>query len=338
MILVTGGTGLVGAHLLFQLTQNGENVRALKRSSSDIQKTRKIFSYYSENYESLLNKIEWVDGDILDYDSILNCLEGVDFVFHAAASVSFQSSDKSSLINTNILGTENIVNAALEIKIKKLLHVSSIGSLGRAGNNGIVTENSQWNSKKTSVYSTSKYQAEMEVWRGIAEGLNAVIINPSIILGPGDWNSGSSKLFTTMYEGLKFYSTGTNGFVDVNDVVSAMILLMNSDTSGERFILNSENISYKDLFYWMAEGLNVKPPKYKATNFLSEIAWRILFVKGLISGKKSSITKETAVTANQIYNYSNKKIKKAISIEFMEIKESLMKNARLFLLDNKKES
>lgn len=335
MILVTGGTGLVGAHLLFRLTQNGENVRALKRSSSDIQKTRKIFSYYSENYESLLNKIEWVDGDILDYDSILNCLEGVDFVFHAAASVSFQSSDKSSLINTNVLGTENIVNAALEMKTKKLLHVSSIGSLGRAGTDGVVTEESQWNSKKTSVYSTSKYQAEMEVWRGIAEGLNAVIINPSIILGPGDWNSGSSKLFTTMYEGLKFYSTGTNGFVDVNDVVSSMILLMNSDISGERFILNSENISYKDLFYWMAEGLNVKPPKFEAGRFLSEIGWRLLFVKGLISGKKSSITKETAVTANQDYNYSNKKIKKAISIEFIGIKESLLRNARLFVLDNK---
>jgi nucleoside-diphosphate-sugar epimerase len=333
MILVTGGTGMVGAHLLFRLVSNGEKVKALKRNSSDIQKTKKTFSYYSENFESLFNEIEWVDGDILDYQSILDCMEGVDFVFHVAATVSFQSGDKNSLVKTNVLGTENIVNAGLEMKVKKLLHVSSIGSLGRAGTDGVVTEDSQWNAKKTSAYSTSKFQAEMEVWRGIAEGLNAVIINPSIILGPANWNTGSSKLFSTMYDGLKFYSTGTNGFVDVEDVVSAMILLMNSEISGERFIINSENISYKDLFYWMAEGLNVKPPKYEAGRFLSEIAWRLLFVKGLISGKKSSITKETAVTANQTYNYSNEKIKGKIRINFMSVKKSLMKNSKLFLKD-----
>lgn len=335
MILVTGGTGLVGGHLLFNLTNSGENPKALKRHLSDIQKTKKIFSYYSEDFENLFSRIEWVDGDILDYDSLIDAMDDVDYVYHAAASVSFESSDKNSLVTTNIQGTANIVNAALAKKVKKLLHISTIGSLGRAESDGIVTEETEWNSKKTSVYSTSKYQAELEVWRGMAEGLNAVIINPSIILGPGDWDSGSAKLFTTMYDGLKFYSTGTNGFVDVEDVVRSMVILMNSDISGERFILNSENISYKQVFTWMAEALKMAPPKYKAGRFLSEIGWRLLWLNGFITGKKSSITKETAVTACQTYRYSNEKIIKATKMHFIPVKESIIKNAKLFRRDKK---
>lgn len=334
MILVTGGTGLVGSHLIYSLVTSGETPVVLKRSSSDISKTKKVFSYYSDDAENLFNKIKWVDGDILDYTSVLDAMEGITNVYHTAASVSFQSSDKNNLIATNIKGTANIVNAALEKKINKLLHVSTTGALGRADNNDIITEDNHWNSRKSSVYSTSKYHAEMEVWRGIAEGLNAVIINPSIILGPGDWNSGSSKLFSTMYNGLKFYSFGSNGFVDIVDVAKAMLLLMNSKISDERYIINSENISYKQFFLWMAESLNISPPKYKATKFLSKIVWRLLWAKGLITGKKSTITRETAETASQLYNYSNDKFVKKTSFKFMPIRESLEKNAKLFLKDN----
>ncbi len=331
MILVTGGTGLVGSHLLYKLIIAGEKPLALKRPSSDISRTKKVFSYYSDNSDALFNKIVWVDGDILDYSSILDAMNGVSKVYHTAASVSFQSSDKQNLIATNITGTANIVNAALEKNISKLLHISTIGALGRAESSGAVTEDTHWNSKKTSIYSTSKYNAEMEVWRGIAEGLNAVIINPSIILGPGEWNTGSSKLFSTMYNGLKFYSIGSNGFVDVEDVVESMMQLMQSEIVAERFIVNSENISYKQFFTWMANSLNIAPPKYKAGVFLSGIGWRLLWVKGVITGKNSTITRETAETACQLYNYSNSKIKKELGIEFMSVKDSLDKNSKLFL-------
>lgn len=334
MILVTGGTGLVGSHLIFRLITSGETPIALKRPFSDVSKTKKVFSYYSKDAENLFNKITWVDGDILDYHSVLDAMEGASHVYHTAASVSFQSSDKKTLIETNIRGTANIVNAALEKKIKKLVHVSTIGALGRAGSNGIVTEDTHWNSKKSSVYSTSKYHAEMEVWRGIAEGLNAIIINPSIILGPGDWNNGSSKLFSTMYNGLKFHSIGSNGFVDVEDVAKAMILLMKSKVSGERYIINSENISYEQFFYWMAESLNVAPPKYRAGTFLSGIGWRLLWAKSLLTGIKPTITRETAETACQLYNYSNKKFVKETGFKFMPVRESLDKNAKFFLKDN----
>lgn len=333
MILVTGGTGLVGSHLLYKLVVSGEKPTALRRSSSDISIVKKVFSYYSDNPDILFNRINWVKGDILNYYEVLDAMEEVNHVYHAAASVSFQSSDKQNLIDTNIIGTANVVNAALEKKIDKLLHVSTIGALGRADASGIVTEETQWNSKKSSVYSTSKYHAEMEVWRGIAEGLNAVIINPAIILGPGNWDTGSSKLFSTMYNGLPFYSTGTNGFVDVEDVAQAMILLMNNTVNGERFIINSENITYKQLFTWMADSLQVEPPKYQAGKILSDIGWRALWVKSLFTGKKSSITKETAETANQLYNYSNKKIIESTGIKFINIKDSLAKNAKLFLKD-----
>lgn len=334
MILVTGGTGLVGSHLIYKLIIAGETPVVMKRSTSDISKTKKVFSYYADDVENLFSRVKWIDGDILDYSSVLDAMEGITHVYHTAASVSFQSSDKNTLIATNIRGTANIVNAALEKKISKLLHISTIGALGRADATGIVTEETHWNSKKSSVYSTSKYHAEMEVWRGIAEGLNAVIINPSIIIGPGDWNSGSSKLFTTMHNGLKFYSIGSNGFVDVEDVVTAMILLMKSEISGHRFIINSENISYKQFFNWMAESLNVDAPKYKAGVFLSGIVWRLLWAKGLLTGKISTITKETAETACQNYNYSNEKIIEETGIEFMSVRKSLEKNVKLFLKDH----
>ncbi len=335
MIFVTGGTGLLGSHLLYRLVTSGETPLALKRPTSDISITRKVFSYYCTNVDELMNKVQWVEGDILDYSSIAEIIEDVNEVYHTAATVSFKPSDKKKLLSINVQGTANVVNASLEYKIRKLVHVSSIGTLGRADTNGLVTEETHWNSKKSSVYSTSKYSAELEVWRGIAEGLNAVIVNPSIIIGPGNWNSGSSKLFTTMYNGLMFYSSGTNGFVDVNDVVVAMTKLMQGSFSGERFIINSENVSYESLFHIMAKELNVTPPRYKATKFLSEIAWRLLYIKSLITGRQSTITRETAETANQAYRYSNKKILDSIGIKFMTIEESLKRNARLFLLDHK---
>lgn len=330
MIFVTGGTGLVGSHLLYKLVEKGSSPIALKRSSSDINKTLNTFSYYSDDAVNMFEKIQWVEGDLLDYRLLEEQTIGIDQVYHCGAAVSFQSGDKYILKDINVEGTANIVNACLENKVSKLVHVSSIGTFGRADADGVVTEETHWNNKKTSVYSTSKYHAEMEVWRGIAEGLNAVIVNPSIIIGPGNWNTGSSKLFTTMCNGLKFYTSGTNGFVDVIDVAEIMIRLMESDISDQRFILNSENISYKELFFTMAKELGVPPPKYQANSLMSEIAWRLLAIKSLFTGKKSTITRETAETANQLYNYSNNKIREALNYNFMPIHDSIVRTAKIF--------
>jgi len=307
MILVTGGTGFIGSHLLYHLVTSGKRVRAIKRNSSSLIQLHKTFQYYSSSPEKLLDKIEWIEGDILDISSLLKAFADIQQLYHTAAVVSFHGNDKQQLIHTNINGTANVVNAALEMKVGKLCHVSSIGALGRAESNGTVDENCNWNSKKSSVYSTSKHEAEREVWRGIAEGLNAVIINPSIVLGPGNWSAGSPQVFQTMWKGLKFYTSGTNGFVDVNDVAKAMIILMEGNFHNERFILNSENVSYKDFFGWMADAMKLPKPKYKAGPFLSGLSWRALKVLTFFTGKRSSITKETAETANQKYQYSNQK-------------------------------
>jgi nucleoside-diphosphate-sugar epimerase len=275
-IFVTGGTGLLGSHLLYKLICDGYEPMALKRTTSDTDKTLRTFCYYSEKGNELFKKIRWIDGDLLDYQLLLDQIKVAGYVYHCAAAVSFQSADKNELKEINVQGTANIVNACIEKGVSKLLHVSSIGTLGRADAREVVTEETYWNNKKTSIYSTTKYYAEMEVWRGMAENLNAVIVNPSIILGPGNWDEGSSKLFSTVYNGLKFYTQGTNGFVDVNDVCNIMIQLMKSEIKGERFILNSENVAYKDIFGWMAHELGVSTPKYEATRFISELAWRAL--------------------------------------------------------------
>ena len=335
-ILVTGGTGFVGAHLLYHLTLTGKTVVAIKRSTSSTNLTEKIFSTYAPFSDEQWQRIQWVDADILDITSLQEIFTGVDQLYHAAAIVSFQNQEKSNIEKVNRVGTANVVNIALEKHIKKMVYVSSIGTLGRAQQLEEVTESNFWNNKKTSNYSRSKYEAEQEVWRGMAEGLPAVIINPSIIIGPGIWSHGSPQLFNTMWNGLKFYTLGSNGFVGVNDVVRVMTTLMESELVGERFIVSSETIAYEQFFNWMADALGIARPRFKAGRILSALSWRLLALKGMVTGKKTSITRETAQTANQQYAYSNAKIVAATGIEFTPIKKCIEETAEIFLKDRRK--
>jgi nucleoside-diphosphate-sugar epimerase len=283
MILITGANGLVGSYLCRYLLNKGEKIRALKRTTSDLKLVNDI-----------KGNIEWVDGDILDVSSLEKAMEGIEKIYHCAALISYAAADRKKLMQINVEGTANVVNIALDKKIGKLLHVSSIAALGRAGVNGeIVTEDTPWNhSRLTSDYSVSKFLAEREVWRGIAEGLNAVMINPSVIVGAGNWNSGSCRLITTVHKGFKFYTDGITGYVDVRDVVKISCLLMQSDVSAERFIVNAEDIIYRDYLFQVADALNVKRPQYKAGKFLSGVAWRAEWVKSriklfIVSAQKS---------------------------------------------------
>jgi dihydroflavonol-4-reductase len=250
MILVTGGTGMLGAHLLYKLTKSNSKIRATKRKSSDLSMVERIFSYFDNDYKSLFEKIEWMEADILDPESILTVMKDVDFVYHSAAMVSFDPSDYDKLLHVNIKGTKNVVNAALEHGVKKFCHVSSTSALGDAINGESITEETFRNPKmKHSGYSISKYLSELEVWRGITEGLNAVIVNPSVVLGAGNWETGSPSIFSAVNDGMRFYTEGSMGYVDVVDVVEIMIRLMESEISGERYIVSAENISFKDFFY-----------------------------------------------------------------------------------------
>ncbi len=335
MKLVTGATGLVGSHLLLELSNKGFAVRAMKRSGSDMSLVNKVFGLYAPNPLKQLSAIEWVEADLTDISLLEELLEGVDGVFHCAAVVSFHPSRKREMMLTNVKGTANVVNALLRVGGVPLCHVSSIAALGRSENNDAVTEENLWkNSGSNSLYSVSKYAAEREVWRGIAEGLEAVIVNPSVILGPGSWHAGSSELFALVWKGLKFYTPGINGYVDVRDVARAMVLLTEKKIYGQRFILSAANLSYLELFSMMAEGLGKPKPTIAVSPWMAEIAWRLMAVKGFFTGKTPAITRETARSSLARKTYSSEKFTRTSGMDFMPIRQSVGDICQIFLKDH----
>jgi dihydroflavonol-4-reductase len=335
MILVTGGTGLVGTHLLHDLTKSGKKVRALKRNSSDISNVKKVFSYYSADSENLLKNIEWVNADLSDVYSLLEAMEGVTEVYHCAAMVSFETKKEAEMMKINIEGTANMVNAALEKNISKFCHVSSIAAIGRAERGELTTEETFWKSSPdNSNYSISKYGAEREVWRAAEEGLNVIIVNPSLIIGGGNWTQSSSNMFSKGHKGIKYYSSGENGFVDVRDVSALMIKLMNSNIFNQRFLLNAENDSFKNYFDIMHEAFGKSKPSIKAGAFLTGFAWRAEKVRCALTAATPLITKETAQSANRISRFSNEKIVKAFpDFKFILMEQSVKDTCKLYLKD-----
>lgn len=324
MILVTGGTGLLGSHLIFDLLKTNDKIVAIKRENSNLANIKHVFNVYSKNADDLLNKIEWINADLCDYETIFIALDGIDKVYHCAAMVSYNKSDRDALYENNVTGTANIVNACIEKKIKKLCYASSIAALGVTDGNSLITENTLWeDSGQNSNYSKSKYFAEIEVWRGIAEGLCSVMVNPSVILGSGVGETSANKLFNLVRKGLKYYTNGRTGFVDVRDVSKVMILLMESDICSERFIVNSENIIWKDFFTMVAESIGKNPPKNYASPFMTGIAWRTTKFLSLIKGTNPSFTKETARTSHKLLQYSNEKLLTKFSLEPIKIIDSI---------------
>jgi nucleoside-diphosphate-sugar epimerase len=332
MILVTGGTGLLGAHLLFELSAGEEKIRALKRPTSSLQSVKEIFSFYdSENADVRFSKIEWVDGTLDDVFALEDALMGVDKVYHCAALVSFDARDRDALMKINAEGTANLVNACLDAEVKKLCHVSSTAAIGRTKENAIITEKTVWkNAPENTWYAISKYNAEREVWRGIEEGLPAVIVNPCVILGPADWNTGSSAMFRNAYKGMKFYTEGANAVVDVRDVVQCMKTLMESNIEAERYLIIGENISFRNLFDKIALAFGKKPARYKAGKLLSGFAWRLERIRTFIFGGKALLTKETARAAHRTHVYDAGKIKKQLGIDFRTADEAIKNAVRFF--------
>lgn len=332
MILLTGGTGIVGSHLLYELTLSGKRVRALYRKSSRMEITESIFQWYNpEGFRKQLDMIDWVPGDVSDVFSLRDAVKGVKQVYHCAAVVSFVPTERPKMLKINIEGTANLVNACLLEGVQKFCHCSSIAAVGRPDKGTWVDESLIWKtSRKNSWYSISKFGAEREVWRGSEEGLDVVIVNPSVIIGPGDPNRSSARLFTTVKNGLRFYSSGSTGFVDVRDVALCMKILMERDIANERYIINSENISYRELFGIIARHARVKPPFFKAGKFLSEIAWRMEKIRSLITRSNPLITRETARSANSNYQFSNEKAMNELGMTFRSIDEAAQNTAGFF--------
>lgn len=336
MILVTGATGLVGSYLLYDLLQNHESVRALLYNQNSLNRTRRIFESLGADAETLLARVDWVKGDVLDVLAIEKAMQGVKKVYHCAAIVSFDPKDHQLMMKINVEGTANVVNAALEAGVEKLCHVSSIAALGRTENSPVIDEKSQFKTGKyNSKYSLSKYMAEREVWRGTAEGLQAVIVNPSIILGYGHPEKGSTRMFTTIYKNSLFYGQGTNGFVGVEDVVRAMVQLMDSPVKNERFVVSGGDYSYREVFSIIARGFGKAEPRYPVPAAILEIVWRFEWLRGKITGTRPLITRETARTSKGNYQYSSKKLHCTLQFEYTPLEETILKTCRLIENDIK---
>ena len=325
MILVTGATGLVGGNLIWQLLQQNERVVAIRRATSKLEPLYHIFSFYTSDPEAYMARIDWRIADVLDSGSLNAAMQEITVLYHCAAVVSFVD-NAGILLDTNVIGTKNVVEAALKHGVAKLCFVSSIAACGHEKGNSPIDENSIWEDRENrSLYSRSKYYSELEVWLGIEKGLTAVIVNPGIILGVSGTNNGSSQLFSQVSKGLPFYTNGGSGYVDVRDVATIMIQLVNSTISGERFILVSENCSNRDVLGWMADGFGKRRP------FIG-ISKRMLVMVGCISeiiGKlfhfNPLIDRSTARTATNRQYYSNTKIKTALDFQFTGVETCILK-------------
>lgn len=292
-IFLTGGTGLIGSHFLYFLSDRFK-IKALTRNPSRCEKVKELFSYYDpSSTEKRWENIEWIKGDLEDIPFLDEILEDIDYVFHCAGFISFYRKDFNQLLKINFEGTRNLINVCLTKNIKKFLHISSVSTLGKSLDGKPVTELNRWkDSPENSGYGTSKYLGEREVWRGIEEGLPAIILSPSIVLGPGRLNESSSKLFRYIYSESKSFAPGGSAFVGVKDICNAGILLMDSDIQNELFIISSDNLKYNELFQKIAAASNKKAPQYPVKKNIVNI---IAFIELIFSvfGRQVKLPKET---------------------------------------------
>ena len=322
-ILITGGTGFLGSYIIKELIEKNYAVRAIRRS-------HKLPAYIAKE---ILDNVEWVDGDILDVISLEEAMEGIHTVIHAAAMVSFVKKDRKKMDHVNVEGTSNVVNMALEKNIRRFVHISSVASLGRTANGGSVDEEKKWEeSKVNTYYAKSKYKGELEVWRGISEGLNGVILNPSTILGYGDWDSSSCAIFKKVHDGFNWYTPGINGFVDVQDVARATVALMESKITEQRYIINGDNWHFKKLQDTIAVSMDKKKPSHQTTPLLLNIAWRMEKLNSFFTGKTPLLTSDSARVAQSKTYFENKKILSALpGFSFTPLEQTISDAAKKYL-------
>jgi dihydroflavonol-4-reductase len=319
MVLVTGGTGLVGAHLLLHLIESEEKIVAIYRNKKALEKPKALFNQFEK--EHLFSKIQWIEADILDISSLEIAFHNIEYVYHCAAQISFDPNDENLLRKVNIEGTANIVNFCIDKKVKKLCHVSSIAALGDLKEHEtVLIETIEWNPDVShSDYAITKYGAEMEVWRGQQEGLEVVIVNPGVIFGSTIWKTGSGAFFTKIKNKFPFYTNGSTGYIGANDVVKIMILLMRSAISGERFSLISENLTFKEIIFLVADKMNAKKPSFEVKPWMTALFWRFDWLVSILFRTKRKLSKNSAETIHSKEIISNDKIKNALNYKFQSI-------------------
>jgi nucleoside-diphosphate-sugar epimerase len=328
VILVTGATGLLGSHVVVDYLRKGETVRALYRFEERKKIVRKLLDHYCAGEAAeLFNRIDWFKGDVLNLSDLKEAFVGVERVVHCAALVSFQKRDFYKLWEINREGTANMVNTALDSEVKHFVHVSSTAAVGTDGQkpDGLKRESNHWNANEiASTYSYTKYSAEKEVWRGIEEGLNAVIVNPSVMFGPGSWNESSLTIFRTISNGFNYYSVGGNAFVDVRDVSKVILRLQNENAVNERYLITGHNVSFKELFDLMSFYMKRQAPGKKATPFLTYLAWIASGIKSFFTGTDATLTKDSIRSAMGTSRFSSEKLlQKYPGFEFTPLAETI---------------
>ena len=333
MILVTGGTGLVGAHLLRFLLCKNRMVRATKRPTSTLQNLKQVFKYYGEDCEELLSRIEWMEADITNITELDDAFRGITQVYHCAAMISFDPKDYYELKKVNRDGTANVVNLCLSHNVQKLCHVSTIAIFDESLDGSSIDEEDEWNPEiKHNVYAITKYGAEMEVWRGIQEGLRAVIINPGVILGEGFWHTGSGVIITHVAKGIKYYPQGGTGFVDIKDVVNYMHLLMDRPVSNERYILVGHNLLYQELLQQLAPLVGASKPRKKVSKNILLFLANLDAIRVFVMGGKRKLIKEMAHSMDSISTYNGNKIVTELTVPYTTIDQTLDRIAHHYSL------
>jgi nucleoside-diphosphate-sugar epimerase len=324
MYLVTGGTGLIGSHLIFSLVKCGHKVKATYRSEKSLAKSKHVFSYYSKkNSEQLFNQITWVQADITDIVSLENAFVDVTYVYHCAALISFDPKQYRQLKKCNVEGTKNIVNLCITHKVKKICYVSSIAALGASSKNEWINEETEWNGKHATVYGITKKNAELEVWRASQEGLSVAIVNPGVVLGPGFWKSGSGTFFYYAAKGKNIALPGGTGFISIHDVITSMTLLMDSTITNERFVLVDENVTYLDIIQRIAKNMGVSPPSKVFGKIQIEVFWRLDWIRANLFKKRRRLPKSMAKSLYKRELYSSEKIKTALGIKFSNLETTI---------------
>ncbi len=339
MIAVSGASGFLGSYVVCMLLEQGKSVRAFKRSQSSVREFEYIFQFYfgalgQTPQQQLLAQLVWVEADINDIPSLEVALQGVLEVYHCAAIVSFVQKDRESMMKVNVEGTANMVNVSLAKGIQKFCHVSSIAALGRAKSGDLVDESTRWNaSKNNSNYAVSKYKAELEVWRAAEEGLNVVVVNPGVILGPGDWDKGSCKLFQLVWKGMPFFTEGVNGYVDVRDVARAMLFLTERSTFKQRYVLVGKNVNMRWYLETVAGWLGKPKPTIKVNKLMAQLAWMLDGAKGFVLGKRPSLTRVTARASLNRFFYSSQKMEQ-LGFHFTPMDQTIETTCKQFVQFN----
>jgi len=325
-ILITGATGLIGSHITRRLWQEGyHNLRATKRSSSNMLLLPKVAT-----------KIDWIEANVTDIVSLEDAFKDVDVVIHTAAVVSYDPKKADLMNEINVGGTANVVNLALDQKVKKFVHISSVAALGKPSNTKVRSEDTEWDhSVETTDYAISKYKSEKEAWRGYAEGLDMIILNPSFVIGASNWTESSSRIWSQMAKGIPYYPMGTNGYVDVRDISQAAITAMNSDINGERFVLSAETIPYQTAFEWIAKAINAKVPSRALTPLVRNIAWRLDWLRSKLTGSSQLLTAASAESTAHETHYENVKSKDVLGISYRPLQQSINEVAAVFLESQK---